>query len=110
MQAVCRGVVIHQTGATSQIKDEHHHIMLYFACHARNPYAYVSAYAHNNCHSCEKKRLLKKYLMLSIPLHPRAAIPAQMLWGLGYMHFENRLHRDIKPQNVLINRYAPLDA
>lgn len=32
-----------------------------------------------------------------------AAITFQMLWGLGYMHFEHHLHRDVKPQNVLIN-------
>ncbi|CAM9226889.1 unnamed protein product, partial [Phaeothamnion confervicola] len=32
-----------------------------------------------------------------------AAVAYQMLWGLAYLHFERRLHRDIKPQNVLIN-------
>ncbi|CAM9199233.1 unnamed protein product [Ascophyllum nodosum] len=32
-----------------------------------------------------------------------AAITFQMLWGLGYMHFEHHLHRDVKPQNVLIS-------
>ncbi len=28
----------------------------------------------------------------------------QMLWGLAYLHFERRLHRDIKPQNALLSR------
>eukprot|EP01084_Bolivina_argentea_P305754 528223_1 len=32
-----------------------------------------------------------------------AAVAFQMLWGLAYLHFERRLHRDIKPQNALIN-------
>mmetsp|Transcript_6390 Transcript_6390/g.19380 ORF Transcript_6390/g.19380 Transcript_6390/m.19380 type:complete len:452 (+) Transcript_6390:35-1390(+) len=32
-----------------------------------------------------------------------AAIMYQVLWGLAYLHFENRLHRDVKPANVLVN-------
>jgi serine/threonine protein kinase len=32
-----------------------------------------------------------------------AAISFQIMWGLGYLHYERRLHRDIKPGNVLIN-------
>lgn len=32
-----------------------------------------------------------------------AAIVYQILWGLGYLHYDNRLHRDIKPGNILIN-------
>lgn len=27
----------------------------------------------------------------------------QILWGLGYLKHERRIHRDIKPQNILIN-------
>jgi serine/threonine protein kinase len=29
----------------------------------------------------------------------------QMLWGLAYLHFERRLHRDIKPQVSALYRY-----
>jgi len=32
-----------------------------------------------------------------------AGIVFQILWGLGYLHFDNRLHRDVKPANVLMN-------
>ena len=32
-----------------------------------------------------------------------ASIVFQILWGLGYLHFDNRLHRDVKPANVLMN-------
>jgi serine/threonine protein kinase len=29
----------------------------------------------------------------------------QMLWGLAYLHYERRLHRDIKPQVSALSRY-----
>jgi hypothetical protein len=29
----------------------------------------------------------------------------QMLWGLAYLHYERRLHRDIKPQVSALCRY-----
>jgi len=32
-----------------------------------------------------------------------AGIAFQIMWGLGYLHYERRLHRDIKPGNCLIN-------
>jgi mitogen-activated protein kinase kinase 1 len=32
-----------------------------------------------------------------------AATIYQIIWGLGYLHFDNRLHRDLKPGNILFN-------
>jgi serine/threonine protein kinase len=32
-----------------------------------------------------------------------AAIAFQAIWGLGYLHYDNQLHRDIKPGNMLMN-------
>merc|ERR1711991_1242493 len=39
-----------------------------------------------------------------IPEKVLAAITFQCLWGLSYLKHEHRLHRDIKPQNVLLNK------
>jgi serine/threonine protein kinase len=32
-----------------------------------------------------------------------ASIAFQMVWGLGYLHYEKQIHRDIKPGNALMN-------
>lgn len=32
-----------------------------------------------------------------------ASITYQIMWGLSYLHYDNNLHRDIKPGNVLMN-------
>lgn len=33
-----------------------------------------------------------------------AAIVFQILWGLGYLHYEKQIHRDVKPGNILMVR------
>jgi mitogen-activated protein kinase kinase 3 len=38
-----------------------------------------------------------------IPEHVLAPIAYQILWGLAYMKHEKRVHRDVKPSNLLIN-------
>ena len=38
-----------------------------------------------------------------IPERVLAAMTFQVLWGLAYLKYEHRLHRDIKPQNILLN-------
>lgn len=32
-----------------------------------------------------------------------AAIAYQILWGLGYLHYDKKLHRDVKPANILMS-------
>mmetsp|Transcript_21279 Transcript_21279/g.21989 ORF Transcript_21279/g.21989 Transcript_21279/m.21989 type:complete len:536 (+) Transcript_21279:47-1654(+) len=41
----------------------------------------------------------------SITLDDRsmASITYQIMWGLAYLHYDNLLHRDIKPGNILLN-------
>lgn len=31
-----------------------------------------------------------------------AGITFQILWGLGYLHYEKQIHRDVKPGNILM--------
>ena len=38
-----------------------------------------------------------------LPEHIIASVVYQTFWGLAYLHFEQRLHRDIKPGNILLN-------
>lgn len=33
-----------------------------------------------------------------------AGISFQILWGLGYLHYEKQIHRDVKPGNILMVR------
>lgn len=40
---------------------------------------------------------------VAIPERVLAAMTYQMLWGLGYLHYDNTMHRDVKPANVLIS-------
>jgi serine/threonine protein kinase len=37
-----------------------------------------------------------------------AAIAFQIIWGLGYLHYEKQIHRDIKPANILMVRIRSL--
>lgn len=39
----------------------------------------------------------------AVPENVLACIAFQILWGLAYLKHERRIHRDIKPQNILIN-------
>ena len=38
-----------------------------------------------------------------VPEKVLACIAFQVLWGLAYLKHEKRVHRDIKPPNILIN-------
>lgn len=38
-----------------------------------------------------------------IPERVLASIAYQILWGLAYLKHEKRVHRDMKPSNLLIN-------
>ena len=38
-----------------------------------------------------------------IPEWVIAGIAFQVLWGLGYLAHERRVHRDVKPANLLVN-------
>lgn len=47
--------------------------------------------------------VLRKAPGKKIPEHVLAGMAYQMIWGLGYLAHERRVHRDIKPQNVLVS-------
>lgn len=47
--------------------------------------------------------VLRKAPGRCIPEPILAGMAYQMLFGLGYLAFERRVHRDIKPQNILAN-------
>lgn len=47
--------------------------------------------------------MLRKAPGRCIPERILAAMAYQMLFGLGYLSFERRVHRDIKPQNILVS-------
>jgi len=47
--------------------------------------------------------VLRKAPGRRIPEDVLAAMAYQMLFGLGYLAYERRVHRDIKPQNILVN-------
>lgn len=44
--------------------------------------------------------LMKNHIELTEPV--MSAISFQIIWGLGYLHYEKQIHRDIKPGNILI--------
>jgi hypothetical protein len=42
-------------------------------------------------------------LVFPCPLVFRPRTPSQVLWGLGYLAHERRVHRDVKPANLLLD-------
>ncbi|KAJ1448822.1 kinase-like domain-containing protein [Pelagophyceae sp. CCMP2097] len=51
-------------------------------------------------HAVQQKQLGRSP---GLPEAMLAALLFQVVWGLGYLHTETRLHRDIKPGNILVN-------
>ena len=48
-------------------------------------------------------QVLARHAPGGIPESVLASMTFQCLWGLAYLKHEHRLHRDIKPQNILLN-------
>ena len=47
--------------------------------------------------------VVRKSSEKKIPERVLAHMAFQILWGLGYLAHERRVHRDVKPQNILVN-------
>lgn len=47
--------------------------------------------------------VLRRIPSKSLPEKQLACVAQQVLWGLGYLSHERRVHRDVKPQNILVN-------
>jgi serine/threonine protein kinase len=56
--------------------------------------------------NCDLKTFIDTYPSDFIPMKLIKQILRQLLSGLAYLNFEGILHRDLKPQNILIN-YKP---
>eukprot|EP01138_Halocafeteria_seosinensis_P009865 gb/GECG01010076.1/.p1 GENE.gb/GECG01010076.1/~~gb/GECG01010076.1/.p1 ORF type:complete len:383 (+),score=55.95 gb/GECG01010076.1/:1-1149(+) len=50
--------------------------------------------------------VVRKSSEQKIPERVLAHMTFQILWGLGYLAHERRVHRDVKPQNILVNSHG----